>query len=159
MRHHQLTHALLSSLLVCVVCLATYAEEQDAALQRELQAMAGAWQVVYFETDGKILPADALKGLVMTRDPDGKFALRRGDQVVLAGMVKKTDTSKPPRMLDCEQTAGDQAGKLVEGIYEVVGDTLRICAVQPGQGERPTAFTARAGSHCTLAVYMRMPAK
>lgn len=57
--------------------------------------------------------------------------------------------------LDTEVTAGDQKGKTIQGIYEIDGDTLRVCVVLPGKGERPTEFSGKGGSGCNLTVYER----
>jgi uncharacterized protein (TIGR03067 family) len=42
----------------------------------------------------------------------------------------------------------------VKGIYELEGDTLKLCTRDPGQ-DRPKEFTAKEGSGNTLTVYKR----
>jgi uncharacterized protein (TIGR03067 family) len=69
-------------------------------------------------------------------------------------MIKKLDTSRKPRTIDTEQIVGEHRGKILQGIYELNGDTLRVCLAPPGK-ERPTEFSARAGSGNSLAVYRR----
>ena len=45
-----------------------------------------------------------------------------------------------------ESRGGRDDGKTAKGIYELDGDTLKWCTASPGKGERPTGFTADAGS-------------
>jgi uncharacterized protein (TIGR03067 family) len=127
----------------------------EDAFKKELKALAGTWRPVSIETDGSKVPEERLKELTMTRDENGKVTVRRGDTVVLEGTVKTIDASKKPKTMDVEQTAGEHKGKIIQGIYEIDGDTLRACVVLPGKGERPTEFSAKAGSGCSVAVYKR----
>ena len=130
------------------------ADGENGALKKELHAMAGTWRAVSVERDGKAAPGEALKELVMTRDVSGKVVIRRREMVVLESMVKKLDPSKKPKTIDMEQVVGEHKGKIIQGIYEIDGDTLRVCLAQPGK-ERPTEFSAKAGSSNALAVYKR----
>lgn len=84
----------------------------------------------------------------------GKVRVRRGDMVILESNVKKLDTSKKPKTIDTEQIVGEHKGKTIQGIYEIDGDKLRVCMATPGK-ERPTEFSAKAGSGNSLAVYQR----
>ena len=53
---------------------------------------------------------------------------------------------KPPR----EKTKG----KTTLSIYEIEGDTLKICSVEPGK-DRPTEFSSKPGSGHFLRVFKR----
>lgn len=129
-------------------------DDPDDAFKEELKALAGTWKAVSIETDGKKAPEDILKQVVMTRDESGKTVIRRGDMVVLEATVKKLDPSKKPKTIDTEQTVGENKGKTIQGIYEIDGNTLRVCLAPPGK-ERPSEFSAKAGSGNSLAVYRR----
>jgi len=126
----------------------------DDAVKKELKALAGTWKAVSLETDGKPAPDDIVKKVVMTRDESGKTVIRRGEMVVVEAVVKKIDPSRKPKTIDSEQTVGEHKGKTIQGIYEIDGDTLRVCVALPGK-ERPTVFSAKAGSGNSLAVYKR----
>lgn len=130
-------------------------DDPDEVFKRELKAISGTWRPVSVETDGMKVSEDRLKETVQTRGEDGKVVIRVGDKVVLEGTVKKVDATKSPKTIDTEVTLGENKGKTVQGIYEVDGDTLRICVALPGKAERPTEFTAKAGSNWSLAVYKR----
>ena len=127
---------------------------KEDALDKEMKALAGTWKAVSRETDGKKVPDSILKEVVITRDESGKTVIRRGDTVVLESTIKKLDTSKKPKTIDTLHTVGELKGKTVQGIYEIDGDMLRVCMAPPGR-ERPSEFSAKAGSGNSLVVYTR----
>ena len=128
---------------------------KEEPFDKELKAMAAAWQPVSGEVEGRKTAEALLKNTVTTHDEAGKIVVREGEKVVLEGTVKKIDATKKPRTIDTEITSGENKGKIVLGIYEIEGDTLRICAALPGKG-RPKAFSAPAGSGFALTVYKRV---
>lgn len=130
-------------------------DAQEEAFKKELKAMTGTWRPIYGETDGIKAPQERLKEARLTRDESGKVIARRGDKVVMEGMVKKIDATKTPKTVDTEITAGEHKGKTILGIYELNGDTLRVCVALPGKAERPTEFSAKAGNGHNLTVYKR----
>jgi uncharacterized protein (TIGR03067 family) len=146
---------MLTGLLVGLGSAGVVGAGQDDTFKKELKALAGTWRPVFSETDGNKAPEERLKESSMTRDETGKVIGRRGDMIVLEARVKQIDASKKPKTIDNVVTAGDQKGKTIQGIYEIDGDTLRVCVVLPGRGERPTEFSGRAGSGCNLTVYKR----
>ena len=150
------------AVLVMTYCLLTglgladtFGDTSEDAFKHELKALAGTWKPISSETDGNKTPEERLKESSMTRDETGKVIGRRGDMIVLEGTVKRIDASMKPKTIDTEVIVGDLKGKTIQGIYEIDGDTLRICVVLPGRGERPTEFTGKAGSGCSLTVFKR----
>jgi uncharacterized protein (TIGR03067 family) len=128
---------------------------REDLFKQELKALAGTWRPIFSETDGNKAPEERLKESSMTRDETGKVVGHSGDMIVLEGKVKKIDASKKPKTIDTEVIEGDQKGTTIQGIYENDGDTLRVCVVLPGKGERPMEFSGKAGSGCNLTVYKR----
>ena len=57
---------------------------------------------------------------------------------------------------DIEVTAGVYKGVVYLGIYELDGDTLRICFALPDRPERPTDFSAARGTVRALAEFKRV---
>jgi hypothetical protein len=55
-------------------------------------------------------------------------------------------------------SSGPDKGKTVRGIYEVKGDTQRVCVAAAGK-PRPKAFESREGSGHTLITYKRAKAR
>jgi uncharacterized protein (TIGR03067 family) len=127
----------------------------DDAFTKELKALAGTWRPVSAENNGYQAPDEDLKGTRWTRDADGKWTMRRGDEALVWWAVKTIDATKNPRSIDIEVTAGPHKGVIYRGIYELDGDTLRICFALPERTERPTEFSARKGSICALSEFKR----
>jgi uncharacterized protein (TIGR03067 family) len=55
-----------------------------------------------------------------------KFTVKKGDKVIQAG-TQKLVPSKSPKTLDVMVTEGLKKGAVMLGIYEIDGDTLRVC--------------------------------
>lgn len=130
-------------------------DDQEDNFKKELKAMAGTWRPIRAEVDGKKAPENWLKESVLTRDDAGKIVARRGDKIVMEGMVIKIDATKKPKIIDAKITDGENKGKTIMGIYELEDETLRVCVALPGNDERPTDFSAKAGSRRALTVYKR----
>ena len=69
------------------------------------------------------------------------------------GSLKLDETAKPKAM-DATKTEGLEAGKVLKAIYELSGDTLRVCYAFDGE-TRPTAFATEDGSAWVLITYKR----
>jgi uncharacterized protein (TIGR03067 family) len=117
-----------------------------AALTKELRALAGTWKPMATENNGYKSSEGDLDGILWIRDADGKWTMRRGDKAVVEWAVKGIDPTKSPKTIDIEVTAGPYKGVVYLGIYELDGDTLRICFALPDKPERPTRLFAGKGT-------------
>jgi uncharacterized protein (TIGR03067 family) len=115
--------------------------------------LAGTWQAATYALDGKEAAAADLKKVRLIIDGDGKFKAQNAGQTFLAGTVK-LGVDKSPRAMDITYTEGDLKGQTSLAIYELVGDTLRICRAAPGKA-RPTEFASKPGSGLILMSYQR----
>jgi uncharacterized protein (TIGR03067 family) len=132
---------------------AAHGDAKAVAVAKELQAFKGTWRLIYRVADGKQSSAEEIKDVIGTNNGSGKFSVRRGGKLI-AEATTRLDPTKRPRTIDVHFTAGERKGKTVLGIYEIEGDTFRVCVARPGD-ERPAEFSARAGSGRILVVYKR----
>jgi RNA polymerase sigma factor (sigma-70 family) len=132
------------------VLLTLRGEEEPAA--DDLNKLRGTWRLVSLENDGlrfgegrpeieggKAVVAGTTLTLV---DKDGRRALEF-----------RLDPTKTPKEIRLTTATNE----LLRGIYEVDGDSFRLCFVKDGQGKVPAAFTADAGSKRWLYTFRRDP--
>jgi uncharacterized protein (TIGR03067 family) len=140
--------------LVLVASVGTGARAGDKAdVEKELKKFQGIWTVELVEAEGKEIPIANFKGMTVTFEGD-RYTVKMGDQVIQAA-TQKLDPSKSPKTLDGTVAEGPHKGTVILGIYEISGDTLKVCFDPEGK-KRPTEFKTAAGSQTTLAVYKRV---
>lgn len=145
---------LAAALSLAAVRLAP-ADEASDALQKDRNAIAGTWTIDSFEYDGKKPPADPNRPkLMVIMGADGSVrVLREGNTVFEASTL--IDPSKTPKTIDVTYSSGERKGQMSHGIYEIDGDTLKICTARSGN-ERPQQFASAPGSGHVLIVYKRV---
>ena len=126
--------------------------DDKANVEKELKKFQGAWTFESSETGGKKLQADELKGLIVTFEGN-KHTVKKDDKVIQVG-TQKLDASKSPKTIDVTLTEGPSKGAVILGIYEISGDTLKVCFDPEGK-KRPTQLTSASGSE-TLVVHKRV---
>jgi uncharacterized protein (TIGR03067 family) len=122
------------------------------AVKKEMTLLEGQWSMSRGEADGQAMP----KEMVMTAKrvaKDGETSITIGGQTYFKAKYT-IDPTKKPKTIDYMMTEGVTKGKTQLGIYELTGDTVKFCFAAPGK-ERPTEFTAKEGSQCTLSVWTR----
>jgi uncharacterized protein (TIGR03067 family) len=129
-----------------------YADHKSDA-QKELQKLQGAWTFASQVVNGKAIPAENLKNLTLNMEGD-KFTVKQGEEMYQTGR-QKLDPSKTPKTLNAEVTEGPEKGSVMLGIYELDGDTLKVCFDLEGK-KRPTGFKSTAGSNTILIVHKRV---
>ena len=130
-------------------------DPSEDASKKELKAIAGMWRPVSAENNGFKVTEDDLKGTRRSLDADGKWCVRQGDKTVVEWKVKSLDPTKTPKAIDIEVASGEYKGVVYLGIYELDGDTLRICFAMPDRPVRPTEFSAGQGSVRALSEFKR----
>jgi len=128
------------------------AADDKAEALKELQKFQGTWTFESIQTGGKELPAAGFKGMTVVFEGD-KYSVKMGDEVVEAVRLK-LDPSQSPKAFDSTVTEGPNKGTVILAIYEISGDTLKVCFDPEGK-KRPTEFKAESGSQ-TLVVHKRV---
>ncbi len=139
---------------LCIVVIASLAAGGllqggggQKAGEDELKKIQGTWQFVSQEMEGKPRPPEQLAKLTITFTGD-KWSVREDGKVVQAG-TQKLDPTKKPAQVDAVVTEGEDKGSKMRGIYELKGDTLKVCFDPQGK-ERPTSFTSKAGQFAAV---------
>jgi uncharacterized protein (TIGR03067 family) len=139
--------------LLLAAGLAVAQGTKEGAGGKDRKLLAGTWRAATYALDGKEAAAADLKDIRLVFDADGKFKAQNAGQTFLAGSVQ-IDPDKKPRTMDITYTEGDLKGQTSRAIYELDGDTLRICRAAPGKA-RPVEFASKPGSGLTLMTYTR----
>jgi uncharacterized protein (TIGR03067 family) len=141
------------ALVLFPVGLTAQARAQDAKEDKDLKAFQGTWVLVGLEKDGEKAPDEKVKQVnlkVVVKGP--KYTVKVGDKS-MAGTFT-LDSSKKPGHIDATATSPAGKEEKTVGIYELKGDTLRICFVPAGK-DRPTEFRTQAGAGQTLEILRR----
>jgi RNA polymerase sigma-70 factor (ECF subfamily) len=116
---------------------------EDAA-KKDLAALQGTWIAVRIERSGKEAPAAMLK--------DFKVVFKGNKMTIWPGRDDRTSTfklnpAKSPKWMDHIPHEGPEKGKSLPAIYELKGDTLRMCFDNEGVSDaRPKEFKSTEGS-------------
>jgi uncharacterized protein (TIGR03067 family) len=98
----------------------------DDKTKKDEDAIQGSWSVVNFVGTGKELDEDVRKQLTIAFKEGAMEVLVNGKSDETYGF--KLDSSKKPRHIDIlEKKDGKEAAPALLGIYEIDGDTLKIC--------------------------------
>jgi uncharacterized protein (TIGR03067 family) len=120
--------------------------------KEDLEAMQGKWRVMSLTTNGEEQPAEELKDLRLEIKGNKYLITYRGETV---SRTFKLQPTKKPKAMDITYDDGPNKGKTGHTIYELDGDTLRICRHTQPEMERPKEFRAESGSNRTLIVWKR----
>jgi uncharacterized protein (TIGR03067 family) len=122
----------------------------DQTVKKEHEQLQGNWSFVQAEHDGHKSSQDKLKALKLSIGAD-KLTLR-GDK----GMeyAYKIDPAKKPKIIDVTPSDGPDKGMVLQGIYELNGDELKLCLSKPGR-DRPTEFVSKENTGLVLILLKR----
>jgi uncharacterized protein (TIGR03067 family) len=136
-------------LAVAIALLGVAVVRADAAAD-DWKKLAGTWKVDAATLNGEDATG-AFKEAVLTIE-EGKY------KVVFAGMsdtgTLKLDPSRTPKLMSITGTDGPSKGKTLPAVYEIDGDTLKVCYTLDGQ-DPPTEFKSTADNKTLLVKYKR----
>jgi uncharacterized protein (TIGR03067 family) len=141
-----MSRLLHSSLIAAIALTAVAVNAAD-----DSKAMEGTWTPVKAELGGQAMPEPVVKSIVLKIDGD-KY------EATVAGKLDRgtytLDTAAKPKGMTITGTEGPNKGKTFPCIYELDGDTLRVCYDLSGQ-KAPTEFATTAGTVHYLVTYAR----
>ena len=147
--------------LVALVCASGFAvsggsgilADDKADFEKEVRKFQGTWTIESSVTGGKEIPPGELKGFIVIFEGD-KHTVKKGDEVIQVA-TQKLDPSKSPKTIDVTMIEGPAKGAVMLGIYEIDGDTLKVCFDPQGK-KRPTEFKSTPGSENFVNVHKRV---
>jgi len=136
-------------------------KDDDDAAKKDLALLEGTWVVAGKEFMGKKATkeeVEKLRGRLVIKD--GKWALwsddnEKGKEEIVYEATFKLDPKAKPKELDLAYTNGEQKGTTDKAIYEIDGDTLRVCYPFMGAG-RPAEFAGPPDGKALLMTYKRV---
>jgi uncharacterized protein (TIGR03067 family) len=123
----------------------------SAAHADDLKAMQGTWKLESAETHGQKVESDDIKDIVL-KIMGERYEVRVKDKI--DGGTLKLDETQKPKTMDGTDTEGDDVGKVVKAIYELSGDTLRVCHAGDGE-ERPKEMATKEDSSAMIMTFKR----
>ena len=109
------------------------------------------WKPTEGKNAGTPFPKDELDAITLLLT-DGKYQVKHLGQD--EGGTFKIDATKTPKTMDITAVEGQNKGKTVLAIYELSGDTLKVCYDAKG-GPRPAMFESTADNKLVLVVYKK----
>ena len=136
----------------CIALLTASVLIASAGDPHDTKAVQGNWSPVKAELGGAAM-SDAVLKTISLKLGEGTY------DVSVAGNpdkgTYKVDSSTTPMSMDITGTEGPNKGRTFPAIYEISGDTLRICYDLSGE-KRPTEFKSTAGTKLYLVSYQRV---
>ena len=127
------------------IMLMEFAADQPV-MRKDWSAIQGTWQVTYSEDGGRIATQEMLKEIRFVIDEQNLITEIGGRKSV---STYKLDPSTNPKSLDLTEN-----GRTKQGIYDLEGDTLRICIAESGD-QRPTAFDSQPNSANDIVLILK----
>lgn len=132
--------------LIVFVSFATFGADSP-----DTQAIEGNWTPVKAELGGRPM-TDAVVKTISMKLTAGKYEVIAGGHPDNGTYI--LDAATKPKSMTVTGTDGPNKGKTFPCIYELEGDTLRICYDLSG-AKRPTEFKSVAGTKLYLVTYKR----
>jgi uncharacterized protein (TIGR03067 family) len=135
--------------VILAVGLLFGADDKKADATKDQEKLQGDWTLQSGERDGEAFPEDLVKALKRNITGD-KYVVTRDGETLAKGTFT-LDAGQKLKTIDIKLEGVD---KPVQGIYEVEGDTFKLCYAAPGEA-RPKEFATKAGTGVTLAVWKK----
>jgi uncharacterized protein (TIGR03067 family) len=136
------------ALIVAVLLIGAEPPRRDDAIASDDQeAMQGRWKIVKAMRGNNEMPAAERDGIKLTIK-DNKFEIAENGHNDTAEF--KLDPSMNPRTINLRP----QGQPETLGIYEIDGDSMKICFARDG-GKRPTKFDSPRDTDITLLILKR----
>jgi len=124
----------LASAVLLATLVGVSAAPVPKAKAKDEELIVGTWQVENFDFGpGAPVPPIDFKQINLAFKTDGKLAMTMGDMPRKEGAYK-LDPAAKVKAIDMTEANG----RVSPGIYELDGDTLKICIAEGADAVRPT---------------------
>ena len=135
---------------ICIVVAASLTAFA-AGSSDDAKSVQGSWTPVKAKFGGQPMTDAVLKSISLKLG-SGKYEVSVGG--IPDNGTYALDPTSDPKSMTVTGTEGPNRGKTFPAIYELNGDTLRICYDLSG-AKRPTEFLSIAGTQLYLVTYNR----
>jgi uncharacterized protein (TIGR03067 family) len=140
-------------LLLVLTCALVGADDpKEDAAKKDLDALRGTWKMASLEIEGTLVPAEKLTTSTLTIKGD-KYIIKVNDQTFETTM--KLDPTKKPKTIDMTFLDGANKDKTALGIYDLDGDTFKMCRARSPGTDRPGEFGTWPNSDTFLVVWKK----
>jgi len=140
---------------VYVVCIGLFFSALTTAFAADTpadaKAIQGNWKPIKAELGGKPMADEVLKTISLKMDND-KYEVFVGEHPDRGTYT--IDAAATPKSITVTGTEGPNQGRTFPAIYELKGDTLRICYDLSG-AKRPVEFKTVTGTKLYFVTYQR----
>jgi uncharacterized protein (TIGR03067 family) len=145
-------------LVVIAAALLIAADAPEKDVKAEMKKMEGTWRLVSAISDGKPWPDERVKAITIAIKADGTWVEDDGKEKFEATFT--IDPRKSPKTANFLNESGKMKGLTCLEIYDIDGDTMKMCFVVVPTGkestkERPSKFASEVGSGHYLSVMKR----
>lgn len=137
-------------LISCGLASANPVPKDKAKPKKDEDAIRGVWQVETIEVNGMVVPAGTER--MRFTFGDGKLKLTLVGKPKEQDATFKLDTTAKQKAIDIDEGKG----RASLGIYELDGDTLKICLAEGKTPVRPTELKG-VGKAVMLFTLQRVP--
>jgi uncharacterized protein (TIGR03067 family) len=125
---------------------------QNSLGQETSQMIQGTWIPISAELAGQPFPQQVLNTIRLILTENRYTAVVAGTTDV-GNLILRSN--QQPRAMDILGTEGPNKGKTILAIYELTGDSLKVCYDLEGK-TRPSEFRTNPGTQLFLALYKRV---
>jgi uncharacterized protein (TIGR03067 family) len=125
------------------------------AIQAELKRFESTWRFVSIDVEGNLVPEELFQADTLVLKGKNFTSNVRGE---ITHGVFKIDPTANPKTIDITFTDGPGKDNTQKGIYELDGDTQKICIARPGEA-RPKSFDTKSASGHMIEVLKREKAQ
>jgi len=122
------------------------------ATKKEYARFEGVWRFALVEVEGTKQPEAPFGTNKIIIWGDGQFVVVQGQRITRGRF--ELDLTKTPKHFDVTITDGPAKGRRTEAIYDLEGDTYKVCGSIRSK-ERPAALISKPGSGTILQVLKR----